>query len=93
MFLVTLIANLLLCLFFVTPYFQRREPHRAPLAMPMYAIAMILLNHHFTDGPTQAWYADDAHACGRLSSLHLWWASCANFDWALAIFPMLPKLS
>ena len=40
-----------------------------PLAMPMYAIAMIPLIRRLNNDVTQVWYADDACACGRLSSL------------------------
>ena len=42
-------------------------------AMLIYTIVMILLIHHLTDSVTQVWYADDAYACGRLSSLCQWW--------------------
>ena len=38
----------------------------------MYAIAMLPLIHHLTDSVTQIWYADNACACGRLSSLCQW---------------------
>ena len=41
-----------------------------PLAMPMYAIAMIPLIRRLNNDVTQVWYADDACACGRLASLH-----------------------
>ena len=44
--------------------------HGDPLAMPMYAIAMIPLICRLTDNVTQIWYADDACACGQLSNLH-----------------------
>ena len=46
-----------------------------PLAMPMYAIALLPLikkvNPHCS--VTQAWYADDASATGHLSDLRSWW--------------------
>ena len=44
-----------------------------PLAMPMYAIAMIPLIRCLTESITQVWYADDACDCGKLSDLRLWW--------------------
>ena len=62
-----------------------------PLAIPMYAIAMIPLLRHITDIVTQVWYADDACTCGRLSSLCQWCGrtSFVNLDQALAISPIL----
>ena len=44
-----------------------------PLAMPMYAIALVPLIHHLTNNVKQVWYADDACACGRLLDLRHWW--------------------
>ena len=38
-----------------------------PLAMPMYALAMLPLMSKLPDDVTQVWYADDACACGSAS--------------------------
>ena len=54
-----------------------------PLAMPMYATAMIPLIRHLTDSVTQVWYADDA--CSTLSSLCQWWDQLCKLGQALAI--------
>ena len=53
-----------------------------PLAMPMYAIAMIPLICRLNNDVTQVWYADDACACGRLASLRQWW------DWLCELGPV-----
>ena len=64
-----------------------------PLAMLMYAIAMIpLIRRLLNNDVTQVWYADDACACGRLASLHNCGTSSVNLDQALAIFLMSQKL-
>ena len=46
-----------------------------PLAMPFYALATIPLINRLSNVPDvkQVWYADDASAAGRLSSLRSWW--------------------
>ena len=43
-----------------------------PLAMPFYALSTIPLIRRLPNNVTQAWYADDASACGKVSHLHLW---------------------
>ena len=44
-----------------------------PLAMPMYAIAILPLVRQLPPIVNQAWYADDATAAGSLTSLRTWW--------------------
>ena len=45
-----------------------------PLAMAMYAIAIIpLINRLKEDDVKQIWYADDAAAVGKLSDVKTWW--------------------
>ena len=44
-----------------------------PLAMPMYAIAILPLIGQLHPQVKQAWYADDATAAGTLGSLRTWW--------------------
>lgn len=44
-----------------------------PLAMPFYALSMMPLIQQIHGIATQAWYADDAQACGNLFSLRQWW--------------------
>ena len=44
-----------------------------PLAMPMYALAILPLIRHIADNVQQAWYADDATATGSLKNLRTWW--------------------
>ena len=62
-----------------------------PLAMPMYAIAMIPLIRRLTGGITQVWYADDACACGRLSDLRLWWDQLCREGPGFGYFPNASK--
>ena len=44
-----------------------------PLAMPMYAIAMVPLIKALESKVHQTWYADDATGVGKLSNVHTWW--------------------
>ena len=44
-----------------------------PLAMPMYAIAILPLVRQLPPIVNQVWYADDATAAGSLTSLRTWW--------------------
>ena len=44
-----------------------------PLAMLFYALATLPLIHKLSKSVVQAWYADDACACGELQDLRLWW--------------------
>ena len=44
-----------------------------PLAMPMYAIAILPLTQQVNQSVTQVWYADDATATGCLPALRDWW--------------------
>ena len=49
------------------------------IAMPLYATAVLLLLRSVaTEGVTQAWYADDACAGGKLAGLRLWWDGLAK---------------
>ena len=45
-----------------------------PLAMPMYALAILPLIHHVNHDIDQIWYADDATATGKIThNLLTWW--------------------
>ena len=44
-----------------------------PLAMPMYALAILPLSERLPSAVTQVWYADDACACGSIAQLRQWW--------------------
>ena len=63
-----------------------------PLAMPMYAIAMIPLIRRLNNDVTQVWYADDACACGRLVSLRQWWDRLCELGPGFGYFPNALKL-
>ena len=49
-----------------------------PLAMPMYALATILLIKSLPESVSQVWYADDATALGTVSQLRVWWDDLAE---------------
>ncbi len=52
-----------------------------PLAMPMYALAIMPLVRKLqsrSGDVTQIWYADDAAATGKLIGLHEWWTHLTN---------------
>ena len=44
-----------------------------PLAMAMYALAVLPLIHSAHPAVSQVWYADDATGVGTCSSLRKWW--------------------
>ena len=44
-----------------------------PLAMPMYALAILPLILHVNHDIDQVWYADDATAIGKITNLRTWW--------------------
>ena len=58
-----------------------------PLAMPMYAIALVPLIRHLANNINQVWYADDACACGRLSDLRHWWDKLCKDGPGFGYFP------
>jgi hypothetical protein len=44
-----------------------------PLAMPFYVLSVVPLIRQLRGDFTQAWYADDAQAAGRLMAIREWW--------------------
>ena len=58
-----------------------------PLAMPIYAIAMIPLIRRLKNDVTQVWYADDVCVCGRLASLCQWWDQLCELGPGFGYFP------
>ena len=61
--------------------------------MSMYAIAMIpLICRLNNDAVAQVWYADDACAYGRLSSLHQWWNQLCKLGPGFGYFPNASKM-
>ena len=57
-----------------------------PLAMPMYAVAILPLIKQLTTDVKQAWYADDATAIGTLESLRRWWDELVSLGRAFGYF-------
>ena len=62
-----------------------------PLAMPMYALATIPLIKHLEGENTQVWYADDAAAAGKISSLREWWDKLSTTGPMFGYFPNASK--
>ena len=62
-----------------------------PLAMPFYALATLPLICKLSKSVVQAWYADDAYACGELHDLHLWWDQVLQFGPPFGYFPNAEK--
>ena len=58
-----------------------------PLAMLMYAIALLPLIHHLTNNVKQVWYTDDACACGKLLDLCHWWDKLCKDGPGFGYFP------
>ena len=58
-----------------------------PLAMPMYAIALVPLIHYLANNVNQVWYVDDVCACGRLLDLHHWWDELCKDGPGFGYFP------
>ena len=56
-----------------TLYSQEGTTQGDPLAMPMYAIAILPLIHRVNVGVKQLWYADDATTTGCIAALQEWW--------------------
>lgn len=52
-----------------------------PLAMPMYALALLPLIKQVNPdlAVTQVWFADDATAAGSISKLRAWWNALVTF--------------
>ena len=58
-----------------------------PLAMPMYALATILLIKELDGHCTQIWYADDAAAVGKIMDLRDWWDKLTSLGPRYGYFP------
>ena len=63
-----------------------------PLAMPFYALATLPLIRKLSKSVVQAWYADDAYACGELHDLRLWWDQVLQFGPPFGYFPKAKKI-
>ena len=59
----------------ITLYSQEGTTQGDPLAMPMYALAVLPLIKEVNPDKSviQSWYADNASAAGSVSSLREWW--------------------
>jgi hypothetical protein len=51
---------------------QEGTTQGCPLAMAMYALALVPLSKHLQPICKQVWYADDATGCDSLEKLHKW---------------------
>ncbi len=63
-----------------------------PLAMTMYALAMVpLITAIQTDNAAQVWFADDATSAGRLLRLRAWWDALISKGPSYGYFPNAAK--
>ena len=65
-----------------------------PLAMPMYALAVVPLIRHLhstVPAASQVWFADDATAVGSASVLLDWWNHLVSIGPAFGYFPNSSK--
>ena len=61
-----------------TLYSQEGTTQGDPLAMPMYAIAILPLICRINEDIKQVWYADDATATGCIANLRSWWVKLVS---------------
>ena len=57
---------------------RRGNTQGDPLAMPMYALAIIRLIRSLNWKAHQTWYADDASGVGKMQELRKWWDDISN---------------
>jgi len=62
-----------------------------PLAMAMYAVAIITLIHSLHGLLTQVWFADDAQGVGKLPELRVWWEKLLALGPKYGYFPKPSK--
>ena len=62
-----------------------------PLAMTMYAIAIIPLIHRLDNKNEQVWFADDATAGGSLPHLRTWWDRISKIGPNYGYYPNTTK--
>ena len=75
-----------------TIFSQEGTTQGDPLAMAMYAIAMIPLINKLQDpNVKQIWFADDATASAHLHSLRNWWDALLKYGPAFGYFPNAEK--
>ena len=75
-------------------YSQEGTTQGDPLAMPMYALAILPLIHKLCDHnmqTSQLWYADDATAFGSLSHLREWWDKLVSCGPSYGYYPNASK--
>ena len=58
-----------------------------PLAMAMFALAMVPLVDKASGGARQVWYADDASAGGKMEELRAWWDKITRFGPEYGYYP------
>ena len=67
---------------------RRRNNQGDPLAMPMYALALLpLINSLSDDAIKQIWYADDAASCGQIENIRTWWDKLVQIGPDYGYFP------
>ena len=72
-------------------YSNEGTTQRDPLAMPFYALAIIPLIQRLPDMVKQAWYVDDASACGAFHGLRIWWDQLSQLGPLYGYYPNAKK--
>ena len=72
-------------------WFREGTTQGDPLAMPMYALATIPLINRLNSDALQIWYAYDAAAVGKISSLHEWWNKLSSLGPSYGYFANASK--
>jgi len=62
-----------------------------PLAMAMYALALVPLSKQLQPQCKQVWYADDATGCDKLEKMRLWFDTLCEIGPTYGYFPKPPK--
>jgi hypothetical protein len=62
-----------------------------PLAMAMYAMAILPLIHSLQGIISQVWFADDAQGAGKLPALRVWWDRLIDLGPKYGYFPKAAK--
>ena len=70
---------------------QEGTTQGCPLAMAMYALALVPLSKQIQTICKQVWYADDATGCDSLEKLHKWFNALREYGPQYGYFPKPEK--
>jgi hypothetical protein len=70
---------------------QEGTTQGCPLAMAMYALALVPLSKHLQPLCKQVWYADDATGCDTLERMHTWFEALLEYGPRYGYYPKPSK--